>query len=170
MLSMEWVDVKLQTELADAARRLARERDVTVSQLLRDLVTREIEMTRKIKSAQLSEEHLIEGLKSRLLPDFLNATTWPDLKARLRQRGFCLVASGGGLALHDRDSGRRICKASQLGFGYSKLMKKIGTPFPGHPHAWLAKRALPGDHVPEAPTKKSPEKDFTDDFDVIEPF
>ncbi|MEM7596961.1 MAG: hypothetical protein AAF382_04630 [Pseudomonadota bacterium] len=167
---MEWVDVKLQAELADAARRLARERDVTVSQLLRDLVTREIDMSRRIKSAQSSENRSIEGLKSRLLSDFLQSTTWTDLKARLKKRGFCLVASGGGLALHDRETGRRICNTAQLGFEYSKLVKKMRARFPGHPHAWVSHHAVPRDQTSAAVTKKSPVKDITDDFDVIEPF
>ena len=174
---MEWVDVKLQSELADAARMLARERDVTVSQLLRDLVTREIDMMRTARPSEASRDRTIERLKDRLLPDFTQARSWPDLSKRLKTKGYCLVAAGGGLALHSRDTGRRVCKSSELGFGYSRLMKRMGEAFPGHPHAWLARRILPDASVgassqtkKESVIKHSPVKDITDDFDVIEPF
>ncbi len=170
---MEWVDVKLQSDLADAARTLARERDVTVSQLLRDLVTREVDMTRRAKPIRTLEDRLVESLKDRLLPDFLQAKTWPDLTHRLKSKGYCLVAAGGGLALHDRKNGRRVCKASELGFGYSFLMRKMGEPFPGHPHQWFAEKVLTPDQagtLRDDQNEKSPVKDITDDFDVIEPF
>lgn len=167
---MEWVDVKLQSELADAARMLARERDVTVSQLLRELVKREIDMTRRINSIRSAEERSVEGLKSRLMPDFMASRTWPDLKTRLKNRGYCLVASSGGLALHDRETGKRICKSSEIGFGYSKLIRKMGAPFPGHPHAWLDDRVLPMQQMTDIQKEKPPATDVTDDFDVIEPF
>ncbi|MEO0371709.1 MAG: hypothetical protein AAF231_09665 [Pseudomonadota bacterium] len=174
---MEWVDVKLKSELADAARMLAQERGVTVSQLLRDLVTREIGMTHRAQPAETSQEQLVHALRDRLLPDFTQARSWSDLTARLKSKGYCLVVAGVGLALHSRDSGRRVCKASDLGFAYRQLIKQMGEPFPGHPHACLAQRVLSQPIVPgpvekgkEGTIRRPPVKDITEDFDVIEPF
>ena len=53
-----------------------------------------------------------------------------------------LRAAGGGLALHDRSGDRRMCKASELGFSYSRLMRRFGAPFPSHSHTWLVGRTL----------------------------
>ncbi|MEM6587571.1 MAG: hypothetical protein AAF641_03920 [Pseudomonadota bacterium] len=174
---MEWVDVKLKSELADAARMLAQERGVTVSQLLRDLVTHEIDMTHRARPAETAQEQMLHVLRDRLLPDFTQAKSWSDLTARLKSKGYCLVVAGGGLALHSRDSGRRICKASDLGFAYRQLIKQMGEAFPGHPHAWLAQRVLSQSIVPgpelkrkEDTNRRPPVKDITEDFDVIEPF
>ena len=44
--------------------------------------------------------------------------------------------------MHSHPEGRRLCKASELGHSYSTLMKRFGTPFPGHSHARLAERVL----------------------------
>ncbi len=175
---MEWVDVKLKSELADAARMLAQERGVTVSQLLRDLVTREINMTHRARPTETAQKQMVQSLKDRLLPDFTQAKSWSDLTARLKIRGYCLIAAGGGLALHSRDNGRRVCKASELGFAYRQLIKQMGEAFPGHPHAWVAQRVLSQPVVPgqrdhkgkEGTNRHPPVKDITDDFDVIEPF
>jgi len=59
------------------------------------------------------------------------------------RKGYVLRAAGGGLALHDWPGDRRLCKASELGFSYSRLMRRFSSPFPEHPHAWLAARMLP---------------------------
>ncbi|MEO0771649.1 MAG: hypothetical protein AAFZ04_00570 [Pseudomonadota bacterium] len=174
---MEWVDVKLKSELADAARMLAQERGVTVSQLLRDLVTREIKMTHRARPAETAQDHMVQALRDRLLPEFTQAKSWSNLTARLKSKGYCLVVAGGGLALHSRDSGRRVCKASDLGFAYRELIKQMGEAFPGHPHAWLAQRVLSKPTIPglddkrkEGTHRRPPVKDITEDFDVIEPF
>ena len=46
------------------------------------------------------------------------------------------------MALHAWPSGTRLCKASDLGFSYGKLMRRLRAPFPGHSHAHLVKRHL----------------------------
>ena len=175
---MEWIDVKLHPELADAAHRMARERDVSVGQLVRDLLAQEISRAKRARPPVRAEEQLVAPLRARLAEDLAHAKNWNDLDRRLRAKGYQLIASGGGLALHQCSTGRRVCKASELGFSYSKLATRIGAPFPGHPHAYLAQRftqiPMQGALQPQSPARSSvtsaQARDITDDFDVIEPF
>jgi hypothetical protein len=51
---------------------------------------------------------------------------------------------GGGLAIRRIDNADYVCKASEAGPSYSKLIKRFGEPFPGHSHDWLAERVLRG--------------------------
>ncbi|MEM6713263.1 MAG: hypothetical protein AAF590_13420 [Pseudomonadota bacterium] len=171
---MEWIDVKLHPELADATHRLARERDVTVGQLVRDLLAKEISKGKLARPPVRAEEQLVAPLRARLADDLAYARSWEELDLRLKAKGYKLVAAGGGLALHQRSTGRRMCKASELGFSYSKLASRIGAPFPGHPHAYLAQKftniPMQGTvHTPR-PSASAHTRDITDDFDVIEPF
>ena len=169
MLCMEWVDVKLQTELADAARRLARERDVTVSQLLRDLVINELRRKQYARQTVRADDRLVAPMRARLADDLAHSRTWEDLKNRLHGKGYVVVASGGGLALHTIATGRRVCKASDLGFSYRRLVKRIGTPFPGQPKPSFGPDRRDGfATAPNSPNHAV--RDITDEFDVIEPF
>ena len=106
-------------------------------------------------------------MRARLAGDFEHASGWVDLDTRLKAKGFALRAAGGGLALYRWPDDTRLCKASDLGFSYARLMHRFRAPFPGHPHAWLARRLL----TPETQTAPPPEGDGAeDDFDVIERF
>ncbi|WP_306155044.1 hypothetical protein [Roseovarius sp. MMSF_3281] len=67
--------------------------------------------------------------------------TGPDLQARLAAKGYTLREAGAGLALHCRDSGDKRAKASDLGYSYSRLLRRFNAPFPGHSHAYLFNRA-----------------------------
>ena len=59
-------------------------------------------------------------------------------------KSYHLREAGGGLALHHSVDGARVCKASELGHSYSKLMRRFREPFPGHAHSHLARRILGG--------------------------
>lgn len=135
--------MKIHADLLRAAAALARERDITLGQMIRDLLAREISRARNAKPPIRADERLVAPLRARLAPDLAGARDWQDLQARLARKGYVLRAAGGGLALHDRPGDRRVCKASELGFSYSRLMRRFAEPFPGHPHAWLAERMLP---------------------------
>ncbi|MEL7011824.1 MAG: hypothetical protein AAFO72_00950 [Pseudomonadota bacterium] len=170
--------MKLHPELADATHRMARERDVTIGQLVRDLLAQEISRAKRARPPVRAEEQLIAPLRARLAEDLAHAKSWDELDRRLTAKGYQLIASGGGLALHQSSTGRRVCKASELGFSYSKLATRIGAPFPGHPHAYLAQKfthiPIQGALQPQRPASTSipsaQARDITDDFDVIEPF
>ena len=153
----ERIKIGMSPEMARAAAELARERDISLGQLVRDLVAKEISRARAAKPPVRADERLVAPLRARLAGDLANARDWDDLDRRLRAKGYVLRPAGGGLALHDWPGDRRICKASELGFSYSRLMRRFGAPFPGHGHSWLAERML---GVPPADA----------DGDVIEPF
>jgi len=155
-MTMERIEIGLAPELARRARHLAAQRDITVGQLLRDLLAREISRARA-KPPVRADERLVAPLRARLAGDLATARGWDDLDARLRAKGYVLRAAGGGLALHDWPGDHRICKASELGFSYSRLMRRFRAPFPGHSHTWLAERMLGSGQAEEV-------------CDVIEPF
>lgn len=134
---MEPCHFKMHPEMSRAIIAIARERDVTVGQILRDLVAAEIRRHHDAKPPIRADERLIAPLRARLANCLAHPETWDAVQAALRSKGYELRAAGGGLALHAHPSGARICKASELGFSYARLMRRIGAPFPGHPHAWL---------------------------------
>ena len=111
---------------------MARERDVTIGQVLRDLLRCEIAARREAGPPDPLVEVIAEPLRARLERDLAGASSWDDPQRRLRARGFALREAGGGLALHEWPGGRKLCKASDLGHGYARLMRRFGEPFPGH--------------------------------------
>ncbi|MBO6885540.1 MAG: hypothetical protein JJ869_18470 [Marivita sp.] len=118
----------------------AREEDITLGQLIRNLLAKEISRRMNARPANRADEHLVAPLRARLAHDFAFAKSWGDLQQRLCAKGYELRPAGGGLALHRHPSGIRVCKASELGFGYSKLIERFRTAFPGHTHTWIAER------------------------------
>ena len=93
--------------------RIARARDITPGQLVRDLLACEIRRdTRASRPPARADERLVAPLRAHLAGDLAGARGWDDLQQRLRTQGFLLHAAGGGLALHDWPGGNRICKAS----------------------------------------------------------
>ncbi len=141
-MNMERVTFLMPEDMLRVAAQIARERDVTVGFLLRDLMKSEISRRKNARPPNRADEQLVAPLRARLAPDFAHATSWEDLKVRLHNKGFELRPSGGGLALHRLPVGDRICKASELGFSYSRLIERFAAPFPGHRHTWVAERAL----------------------------
>ena len=146
----------MHDELLYAARQIALKRDISVGQLVRDLVAREISRDRIAKPPVRADEQLIAPLRARLATDLAEATDWAGLDRRVKAQGYVLRAAGGGLGLYDWPGDLRICNASKLGISNSRLMRRFRDPFPGHSHTWLADRML--DQQPEE-----------EDFQVIEP-
>lgn len=156
------VTLKLPEPLIAGALDLARHRDMTLGQVLRDALGAEIRRSAgPAKTPNRADEQLLAPLRVLLATDFANARSWADLAKRLQQKGYALREAGGGLALHTHPKGTRLCKASELGHAYIPLMRQFGAPFPGHRHRHLADRVLgPSRPVPDEP----------DDICVIEPF
>jgi hypothetical protein len=170
---LERIEMKMHVEMLRAASMLARQRDITVGQLVRDLVAREIARAHARPPIR-ADERLIAPLRARLADDLAHAEGWEDLQARLRAKGYVLRAAGGGLALHGGPGDRRICKASELGFSYARLMRRFGAPFPDHPHSHLIARHLPEQTgTPPHPRTQTetgaPDGTPDTDIDVIEP-
>lgn len=139
---MERMHLKLSIEMLHAAAAIARERDVTLGQMVRDLLARKISRHQNARPPVRADERLVAPLRARLAHDLASSTDWEDLDQRLKAKGYVLRAAGGGLALHLWPQDARLCKASDLGFSYSRLMRRLGAPFPGHGHTWLAKKHL----------------------------
>lgn len=156
-MKQEHCTIFLGDNLRTAALDLAEKHDLSLGQLVRNALSREVARHRNAKPPVRADEQLLAPLRARLAPDLAHAVSWLDLDERLRSKGYVLRVAGGGLALHDWPGDRRICKASELGFSYSKLMRRFRTPFPSHPHRWLADRML----------GQQPEDDT---IDVLEPF
>ena len=141
-MQMEWFDVKMHPEMRVEADRMAYQRDISVGQVIRDFLAKEISRTRQAKPPVRADEQLVTPLRARLADDLAHATSWSDLTGRLAQKGYALRAAGCGLVLHRLPGDQRICKASELGFSYSRLMRRFRAPLAGHSHTWLAERVL----------------------------
>ncbi len=158
-MEQDRIEIMLPAELARSARSMASADDVTVGQLLRDLLAREISRRSRARPPVRADERLVAPLRARLAGDLAHARNWDDLQRRLTDKGYILREAGGGLALHDWPGDRRICKASELGFSYGRLLRRFDAPFPGHGHRWLYERFRA-----EA-SRRGP-----DDIAVVEPF
>jgi hypothetical protein len=113
---------------------LAAEDDVSVGQIIRDAINRDIRRRAEAKTPVRADERLVAPLRALLADDFAYAVGWGDLQSRLAAKGYRLAESGGGLILLAQDSGTRICKASELGYSYSALLRRFDSVFPGHSH------------------------------------
>lgn len=69
---------------------------------------------------------------------------WKDLNHRLSIGGLELAPKGGGLVVRSLAPQQDICKASGIGFLYSKLIRRFKSGFLGHAREWLAERILGG--------------------------
>ncbi len=138
-MNTETVTLKLPRAMLLALRQLAADADITPGQIIRDAITQDLLRRQKAKTPVRADEALVAPLRALLANDFAYAKNWADLLHRLSEKGFALAESGGGLVLQNR-SGTRICKGSDLGYGYSHLMRRYNAPFPGHSHKWLFHR------------------------------
>ena len=131
---MEHAQLKLSNEMLSALRAWAQKEDVTVGQIIRDAIARDLRRREKAKTPNRADERLVAPLRALLADDLAYAENWADLSRRLASKGFELREAGGGLALHRLSDGSRLCKASELGYAYRTLMRRFMAPFPGHRH------------------------------------
>ncbi|PIV76823.1 MAG: hypothetical protein COW55_00100 [Rhodobacteraceae bacterium CG17_big_fil_post_rev_8_21_14_2_50_65_11] len=152
----ESLTIRLAPRDLNALHGLAAEQDLSVDHIIRGLITREIRRAADAKTRQCADERLVARLQRLLAPTMAEAIDWHDLQRRLRAVGFELRPAGGGLTLHRLPTGARLCKSSEIGFAYSRFVKRFGAPMPGHPHKMrhLLNRAHP--------------EETDDDVDLIE--
>ena len=131
---MQDVTLKLPPAVLDALRSVAREEEVSIGQLIRDAIDRDLRRRTAAKTSVRTDERLVAALRALLADDFAYSESWEDLQRRLGRKGYTLREAGGGLVLCQRD-GHRLCKASELGYAYAALAKRFNRPFPGHRHA-----------------------------------
>jgi len=154
------LSIKLPADLVADLRALALERDESVGHVVRDILRKTTRAGPPAKTPNRADERLVARLQRLLAPDMASATSWDDIQARLARHGFTLRPAGGGLTVHARASGERLCKSSELGFAYSRLVRKFQAPMPGHPH-----------RMPHLLTKEVAEARNPDDhLDLFEPF
>lgn len=137
---MQEVTLKLPEAVVAAIREIAGKEDVSPGQVIRAAIERDLYRRSRARKADRPDERLVAPLRALLADDFAYAKGWDDLQRRLRAKGVELREAGGGLALHAFPEGRRLCKGSDLGHGYAALMRKFRAGFPGHAHAYMARR------------------------------
>lgn len=137
---MREVTLKLPEAMVAAIEEIAGREDVSPGQVIRAAIERDLFRRARARKAVRPDERLVAPLRALLADDFAYATGWADLQRRLRSKGYELREAGGGTALHETRSGRRLCKGSDLGHGYAGLVRKFGAGLPGHAHAYVARR------------------------------
>ncbi len=147
--------LKLPRHMAEALHDAGKEKDVTPGQVLRDLLAKELRRHANAKTPNRADERLVARLQRLLASDMAAASGWRDLQARLARHGYELRPAGGGLTLHRLSDGARLCKGSEIGFAYSRLVRRFGCAMPGHPHRMS--------HI-------TCKRDAAAAFDLIEPF
>lgn len=114
--------------------RIAAEEDVSVGQIIRWAIDRDLRRRAAAKTPIRADERLVAPLRVLLADDLAYAKSWGELQTRIGTKGYRLVESGGGLILQRIETGDRVCKASELGYSYSALLRRFDTVFPGHAH------------------------------------
>ena len=139
---MPWREITVRlSDLALAAlEREARADDTSVGHVIRDAIERDLRRRAPAKTPVRADERLVAPLRALLADDLAYARSWADLAARLGHKGFVLVESGGGLILCRSTTGERLCKASELGYSYARLLTQFNSPFPGHAHQATLRR------------------------------
>jgi hypothetical protein len=140
-MDLHEVILKLPEATLAALKRVAAKEDVSVGTIVRDAINRDLTRREKAKTPIRADERLVAPLRALLADDFAYARDWTDLLGRLRQKGYRLSESGGGLIILSHETGQRLCKASELGYSFSALLRKFDAPFPaGHRHAAVLHR------------------------------
>lgn len=131
--------LRLSDPMLRAACDLARARDLTVGQVIRDALASEL---RKARRRRTLERSLTPRRKAQIARVIAESQSWDDLDQRLKAIGARFRPAGGGLALHSFPGGEKLCTASDLGESYGALMRRFGDPFPEHGHVYLVRRLL----------------------------
>ncbi len=103
------------------------------------------ERTVRTESEITRTSDLVEGandLREKFKAAVLASTSWDELQEKLRSEGFELKPKGGGIIAQSLSDKGETHKASELGYAYSRLIKRYGAGFPGHPHTWLVAKVL----------------------------
>lgn len=120
------------------------ERDETPGAMMRSLMKQELKSwsERRARKDEVRNEPLLARLRLRVAKSYSSATSWTDFITRLSEDDLELRPMGGGLALFDLISGERLAKASDVGPGYSDMIRRFRSGFPGHHQRQLVERVL----------------------------
>jgi hypothetical protein len=143
------VTIRMPGEMAAAVEALAARHDVTPGQVVRHAIAEELRRRSKpAKTPNRADERLVASLQTLLAAEIARATGWEDLDRRLTAKGYRLMAAGGGCSLFTT-GGRKLCKGSELGFTYRRLVRRFGRAMPGHPHGAVGLVSGEGDPLLE---------------------
>ena len=137
---MESFIVELPTPTFAVLEKIAEQECVSVGQIVREAVDREIASLPPFKG-----ESLLDDLHRLFAEEFINSKCWIDLQLRLAINGYSLREIDGDLWLFDTVHGHSICKAREIGFDFATLLYKFKQPFPDNSHKWLFGRHHPED-------------------------
>ena len=154
------LEISLPPTMDADVERWAIEEDVSVGQIVRELIRKEQRRRATPKTTQRADEALVARLQRLLVPAMADAFDWDDLHKRLAALSHALKPAGGGLTVHDLTTGARLCKSSELGFPYARFVRKFRCPMPGLPQKMA--------HV-LGKLRAQPNAD-AEDFDVVERF
>jgi hypothetical protein len=121
---------KVDQVVLDALEVEARAEQVTIADLLREAIRRDLRRRGKVKTAPTYDPKIVAAMQRLLSRDFAMASGWADLQKRIRQKGYTLRASGGGLAVFDPQTQKRMAKASHFGTSAQTLTRRFGAEFP----------------------------------------
>ena len=142
-MELESVTLKLPRDLLSGAQRVATARDVTIGHMVRQLLKREVARQLSDRPTDAPDARLLAALQALLARDMADAAGWDDMAERLRLHGYDLRPVGGGVVLYKTSCNTRVCKGSEIGFGYSALVKRFGCAMPGHPHTMAHLGTMP---------------------------
>jgi hypothetical protein len=143
--------VRISMAQKEALEKLAGEADVSVGQLIRravkKLLAEESARAGEANGAEARDTHTssdpgLAQCRRAVVKALSLSKDWKTMQRKLGSKGYEYQAYGGGLAIFETKEGDYVCKASDVGPGYSALIKHFRAPFPGHPHKRLADRIL----------------------------
>lgn len=133
--------MKLPAPTLEALSRIAKQDNISIEQVLRDAVNRDLDRREEVKKPVRIDKRHISPLRALLADDFAFSKNWKELQSRLSSKGYILREAGEGLHLHKKN-GDRICESSELGYGYASLMRRFQHPFSCHNRIWMSDRML----------------------------
>lgn len=135
--------IHLSEEMAEKLARRAYEQNVSVGTLIREALSEFLNEKRPVRGpvAQTSEKE-VEDVRSQFVEAVERSSNWNELQEQLRAKGLDIAPKGGGLVVRRAGTNTDLCKASDIGFAYSRLIRRYRAGWPDHPHAWLAERIL----------------------------
>ena len=115
------VMLNLDNETLKALRNIAQREGCCLADLVRDAVRRDLLRRRKAGTKPKYDPRTVAAMREILAADFARAQNWPDLHQRVRRKGYELRKSGGGLAVFEPGTNRRLAKASHFGTSLATL-------------------------------------------------
>ena len=121
---------KLDQTVLDALEAEARSDRSTIADILRDAIRRDLRRRNKAKTSPTYDPNVVAAMQRLLSRDFAMASGWQDLQDRIHEKGYALRASGGGLAVFDPTTQKRMAKASHFGTSAHMLARRFGEEYP----------------------------------------